>query len=166
MSRKGELPAWVWWGAGLGLVALIFGGKAVMEYEKAKPFLPLINAASQKWGVPAALLTAQLHQESDFDPNARSPVGALGIAQFMPATAAQFGIDPLDPAQAINAQAQYMAELYHEFGSWPLALVAYNWGPGHVSRLLNQTSNWFAALPAETSQYVTNITSAAGIQLA
>lgn len=138
----------------------------MIDYEKAKPFLPLIDTASRKWNVPAGLLTAQLHAESGFDPNAVSPVGAQGIAQFMPATAAQFGINPFDPAQAIDAQAHYMAELYNQFNSWPLALAAYNWGAGHVSRLLQQTADWFNAVPDETRNYVEKIAGAAGIAIA
>ena len=69
--------------------------------------------------------------ESNFNPNAVSPAGAQGIAQFMPATAAAYGLrDPFDPVAAIDAQARLMGELLGQFGSVELALAAYNAGPG------------------------------------
>src|SRR5687767_15666191 len=68
------------------------------------------------------------------NPFARSPAGAQGIAQFMPATAAAMGLeDPFDPAQAIDAQAHLMRDLLRRFSSVPLALAAYNAGPGAVA---------------------------------
>jgi len=93
-----------------------------------------ILASAMKWNVSAALLAAQLYAESGFDPNARSPVGAQGIAQFMPATAASYGLDnPYDPAAAIDAQGHLMSDLLKQFGSPSLALAAYNAGPGAVA---------------------------------
>ncbi|MBK8295550.1 MAG: transglycosylase SLT domain-containing protein [Solirubrobacterales bacterium] len=93
-----------------------------------------ILASAMKWNVSAALLAAQLYAESGFDPTARSPVGAQGIAQFMPATAASYGLDnPFDPAAAIDAQGHLMSDLLKQFGSPSLALAAYNAGPGAVA---------------------------------
>lgn len=92
-----------------------------------------IRAASIRFKVSAALLSAQLKAESNFHPRAVSSAGARGIAQFMPGTAAAVGLrDPFDPAQAIPAQAQLMARLLRRFGSVPLALAAYNAGEGRV----------------------------------
>ena len=72
--------------------------------------------------------------ESGFDPGAVSPAGAGGIAQFMPATAAAYGLrDPFDPRQAIDAQAHLMSDLLEQFGAVPLALAAYNAGPAPVA---------------------------------
>jgi Transglycosylase SLT domain/D-alanyl-D-alanine carboxypeptidase len=102
-------------------------------------YAPLIIRASQRWSVGAALLAAQLWQESKFNPRAVSPVGAAGIAQFMPGTAAQYGLSPqerFDPAKAIDAQAHLMHDLLRQFASVPLALAAYNAGPGNVSRCM------------------------------
>ncbi len=98
-------------------------------------FRRLILGAAMKSGVSAALLSAQLLAESNFDPSAVSSAGAQGIAQFMPGTAAAYGLrDPFDPAQAIDAQAQLMKDLLNQFGGKPaLALAAYNAGPGAVS---------------------------------
>lgn len=93
-----------------------------------------ILASAMKWNVSAALLAAQLYAESGFDPTAGSPAGAQGIAQFMPGTAAAYGLtDPYDPDQAIDAQGHLMSDLLKEFGSPSLALAAYNAGPGAVA---------------------------------
>ncbi len=72
--------------------------------------------------------------ESNFNPFARSPAGAQGIAQFMPDTAAAIGLrNPFDAAAAIDAQAHLMRDLLRQFGAVPLALAAYNAGPAPVA---------------------------------
>jgi hypothetical protein len=91
-----------------------------------------LNSAAQRWNVSATLLAAQIYAESNFNPWALSRAGAIGISQFMPATARAYGIDPRDPEQAINGQAHMMRDLLREFGSVTLALAAYNAGPGAV----------------------------------
>lgn len=95
---------------------------------------PAVSRAAQRWNVGAALLAAQLMQESHFNPFARSGAGALGIAQLMPGTARAYGLsDPFDGEAAIMAQAHLMHDLLRQFGSVPLALAAYNAGPARVS---------------------------------
>lgn len=112
---------------------------------------PLTESAT-KWNVSAALLAAQLMAESNFNPFAVSPAGAEGIAQFMPGTAASYGLaDPFDPVEAIDAQAHLMADLIHQFGSPELALAAYNAGPAPVA-----ACSCVPAIP-ETSAYVARI---------
>jgi hypothetical protein len=107
--------------------------RAVQSFVPAR-FAPLIIRAAQRWSVSAHLLAAQLYAESGFNPFARSPAGAQGIAQFMPGTADAYGLrDPFDPEAAINAQAHLMRDLLGRFGSVPLALAAYNAGPGAVA---------------------------------
>ena len=97
-------------------------------------FRDAIARAAQRWNVGAALLSAQVYAESNFNPFARSPAGAQGIAQFMPGTAEAIGLrDPFDAEQAIEAQAHLMRDLLGRFGSVPLALAAYNAGPGAVA---------------------------------
>jgi hypothetical protein len=97
-------------------------------------FAPMIARAAQRWSVSAALLAAQLYAESNFNPFARSRAGAKGIAQFMPSTAAALGLEnPFDAERAIDAQAHLMRDLLRRFGSVPLALAAYNAGPGPVA---------------------------------
>ena len=97
----------------------------------------MLRRAAQRWNVSATLLAAQIYAESNFNPFARSRAGAQGIAQFMPATARAYGLaNPFDPEQAIDAQAHLMRDLLRQFGSVPLALAAYNAGPGRVSSRL------------------------------
>jgi hypothetical protein len=93
-----------------------------------------IAQAAQHWNVSATLLAAQLYEESHFNPFARSGAGAAGMAQFMPATAATYGLaDPYDAEQAISAQAHMMRDLLRRFGAVDLALAAYNAGPARVA---------------------------------
>ncbi len=125
--------------------------RAVQSFVPAR-FAPLIIRAAQRWSVSAQLLAAQLYAESGFNPFARSPAGAEGIAQFMPGTAQAMGLlDPFDPGAAINAQAHLMRDLLGRFGSVPLALAAYNAGPGAVAAC--------GCIPPypETRAYVTKI---------
>jgi soluble lytic murein transglycosylase-like protein len=113
-------------------------------------FSELINAAAQKHGIDPALLKALIRQESNFNPNARSPAGASGLTQLMPGTAAALGVtNPLDPAQAIEGGAKYLAQQLEAFdGDVRRALAAYNAGPGAVQR--------YGGVPpyAETQNYV------------
>ena len=90
--------------------------------------------------------------ESNFNPFASSPVGAQGIAQFMPETAASYGLrDPFDPVEAIDAQAHLMSDLIRQFDSPQLALAAYNAGPGAVA-----DCHCVPGIP-ETTAYVSRI---------
>lgn len=125
--------------------------------KRGEPYRQLIIMASEQFRVPFELLAAQLDAESGFKPDAVSSVGAQGIAQFMPKTARDFGINPFDPEQAILAQAKYMRSLYTKTGSWSRALAAYNWGIGNVTR--KGTAN----MPDETVAYVNKITANSGI---
>jgi hypothetical protein len=108
------------------------GASALPAFVPSRFRDPLLSAAV-RWNVSAALLAAQLMAESGFDPFAVSPAGAQGIAQFMPATAASYGLaDPFDPVAAIDAQAHLMSDLIRQLGSPELALAGYNAGPGAV----------------------------------
>jgi Transglycosylase SLT domain/D-alanyl-D-alanine carboxypeptidase len=136
--------AWEPWHFGYvlnsGSASVGFAGQGAGERGAALPsFVPAayqepIIRAAQRWNVGAALLSAQLQVESGFNPNARSPAGAQGIAQFLPGTAAALGLeDPFDPVAAIDAQAHLMRDLLRRFASVPLALAAYNAGEGAVA---------------------------------
>ena len=146
-SRFGFVQRYSWepwhygYTRGIGSSSVGFGARggdggatrAVQSFVPAR-YAPLIVRAAQRWSVSAQLLAAQLYAESGFNPFARSPAGAEGIAQFMPGTAAAMGLtDPYDPDPAINAQAHLMRDLLGRFGSVPLALAAYNAGPGAVA---------------------------------
>lgn len=112
----------------------------------------LFAAAGAANGIDPLLLKAQAIVESALDPLAESPRGALGLAQFMPATWAEWGQgDARDPRAAIDAQARYMAWLLKHFkhDGLTLALAAYNFGIGHVQR----ETPW----PQETHLYVQRV---------
>jgi hypothetical protein len=121
-----------------GTTSVGFGGgdgsrTATLQSFVPARYAPAITRAAQRWSVSGALLAAQLYAESGFNPFARSPAGAQGIAQFMPATARAYGLEnPFDPDQAIDAQARLMRDLLRQFGAVPLALAAYNAGPAPV----------------------------------
>lgn len=109
--------------------------------KQAEPYREAINRASGAHSVPASLIARMLWTESRFRADiisgrVKSSAGALGIAQFMPATAKELGIDPLNPEQAIDGAARYLRQLKNRFGTWRAALIAYNWGPGNLARAL------------------------------
>ncbi len=111
-----------------------------------------LRRAATRWSVGAALLAAQLQQESGFNPNSVSSAGAKGIAQFMPQTARSYGLsDPFNAVASINAQAHLMHDLLRRFASVPLALAAYNAGAGRVAAC------WCVPAFPETQAYVARI---------
>jgi hypothetical protein len=127
------------------------GGTILPSFVPARFRQPLLRSAT-RWNVSAALLAAQLMAESNFNPFAVSPAGAQGIAQFIPSTAAAYGLDePFDPEAAIDAQAHLMSDLIRQFGSPQLALAAYNAGPAPV-----EACGCVPDYP-ETKAYVTRI---------
>lgn len=117
-------------------------------------YKPQIYYSARLTGVPPLLLAALLRQESKFNPGVvNTRTGASGIAQFMPATAREwFGADwqsgVFNPERAIHQAARYLAWLYRQHGTWRLAVAAYNWGTGLLSR------NGLALAPKETRDYV------------
>jgi hypothetical protein len=122
------------------------------------PYADLFSRAAGRHGVDAALLAAVAQQESSFDPQAVSPAGAQGLMQFMPATAAGLGVNPLDPTSAIDGAARYLSSLTKQFGSTELALAAYNAGPGTVSRYggippYPETQNYVRAVMTKAEAY-------------
>ncbi|GAB5431978.1 MAG: lytic transglycosylase domain-containing protein [Epibacterium sp.] len=97
-------------------------------------FLEVARSAARANGVPEDLFLRLVQQESNWNPTAESHKGALGLAQLMPQTARTLGVDPLVPAENLRGGAKYLAQQYRKFGSWRLALAAYNAGPEAVTR--------------------------------
>lgn len=129
---------------------------------RAQPYLAAIAEAELRYGLPRDLLARQLFEESRFradiiDGSVTSSAGAIGIAQFVPATAAEYGLDPLDPFASIEAAARYDRDLFDRFGNWPAALAAYNWGPTNVA------NRGIHAAPAATVAYYSGILGDLGI---
>lgn len=129
----------------------------------------LIRGSAQQYGLPAHQLSNLLSRESmGFNPgvisgNIRSPVGAMGIAQFMPDTADWWAkthgqFDPLVPEQAVPAAAHYLSYLNNQFGSLPASYAAYNWGEGNVRGALGRNKDDFlkayGMMPRETRDYI------------
>jgi soluble lytic murein transglycosylase-like protein len=109
-------------------------------------------------GINPTYFVRQITLESGFNPNAVSPGGAEGIAQFEPSTAAGLGINPFDPIQALQAAAQMMARYYHQYGDYAKALSAYNAGPASLQNAENACgANWLSCMPAQTQNYVYTI---------
>lgn len=123
------------------------------------PYQTMIEDAASQYGVPVEILAWLLWKESRYLPQVIdgtrvSRVGALGIAQFMPATAREElgSVEAaLDPEIAIPGAARYLAKLYRSAKTWQGALAAYNWGIGNVVR------KGLAQAPAETIDYYTTI---------
>jgi len=115
----------------------------------------LVGDAAKREELDPALLRSVMEQESAFRPCALSPKGAMGLMQLMPATAAQLGVrDPFDPGQSIDGGARFLKQLLQTFGGdVPLALGAYNAGPGKVSE-----ANGIPQIP-ETIDYVRRVMS-------
>lgn len=144
--------------AGAGGAGGVAGASAAgRQVAAATPFADLFNRAAAKHGVEAPLLAAVARQESGFDPRAVSHAGAQGLMQLMPATARGLGVtDSFDPVQAVDGAARLLRDLHDRFGSTPLALAAYNAGPGAVLR--------YDGIPPypETQQYVRSVMSMLG----
>jgi membrane-bound lytic murein transglycosylase D len=111
---------------------------------RAEKYLPMVKAVARENGLPAEI--AYLFMlESGADPGARSPANALGMWQFMPATARSYGLrvdswvdERLDPKKSTQAAMLYLKDLYGMFGCWRLALSAYNSGENKLNRVLCQ----------------------------
>jgi len=96
------------------------------------PWLEVARAVARRHGIPEDLFLRLVTQESGWDPRALSSAGAIGLAQLMPETATLLGVDPADSQQNLEGGARYLAQQYRRFGSWRLALAAYNAGPEAV----------------------------------
>lgn len=148
-----------------GVAGLAAGGRQVkLSVEASKnraAFLPLIAQVERDNGIPAGMLDRLLYQESRYRTDiitgrVRSPVGAVGIAQFMPATAAELGVNPLDPRASIVAAGRYLRQVYGWVGNdWAKAAAGYNWGAGNVRKAVKAHGpGWLARAPKETRDYV------------
>lgn len=106
---------------------------------------------ARRYGIPEDIFLRMIGAESSWNQGAVSPKGATGLGQLMPGTARELGVDPTDPLQNIEGSARYLSQQYNEFGEWPLALAAYNAGPGAVRK--------HGGIPpyAETQAYVPKI---------
>lgn len=153
-----------WRAAGGDLFAAVDTGEPVAEPLAAEPldtprlaplsqpFMAAIATAADRHGLDPKLLHALVVVESAYRNEACSPVGACGLAQLMPGTAAELGVrDRFDPVENLSGGAAYLARQMLRFGDLRLALAAYNAGPGRVARL--------GRIPdiSETQEYVVSV---------
>ena len=120
--------------------------------DRSMSFQDYAKAAAQRAGIDPNVFTAQIQQESGFNPSARSPAGAIGIAQFTPATAAGVNLDPTDPYASLDAAAAEDAKRLQQYqGDWGKTLASYNAGAGAVAQ--------YGGIPPykETQSYVSTI---------
>jgi len=144
-----------------GVLVLSAGGVASVAYWKrstnAMRYIPALHVAEDAHEIPRDLLARVAFQESRFREDVitgqtQSAAGAQGIMQIVPRFHPT--VNPLDPYAAIAYAGQYLAALFRRFGTWKLALAAYNWGPENLARNLNTPGKW----PTETLRYIAEIT--------
>ncbi len=114
-------------------------------------YLDMAKAAAAKYGVPEDLFLKLVQQESGWNPDVVSAKGAVGLAQLMPDTADHLGVDETDPQSNLEGGARYLSMMYERFGSWKLALAAYNAGPEAVEAAggvpdFDETQSYVAAI--------------------
>ena len=132
---------------------------AGLEHLPTSSYVALARADALQADIDPDIYVRQINQESGFNPNAVSPAGAIGIAQFMPATAAGLGIDPHDPNASLRAAALMMSRLLVDSqGDYRQALAAYNAGSGAVQAAISRCgARWLSCVPQETQHYVAAI---------
>jgi soluble lytic murein transglycosylase-like protein len=122
-------------------------------------YIAYARSAATSAGIDPGIFVRQIDEESAWNPNAISPAGAIGIAQFMLQTAKSLGINPYNPEQSLTGAAKLMAsyvKLFH--GSYAMALAAYNAGTGRVLSAIVQAQkyggSWDRYLSDETQHYI------------
>ncbi len=135
-------------------IIFFFGGRKAMNVvwkidPRGNKYDSFFALAEKTNNLPAGLMRRMAYQESRFNPSAVSPAGARGLMQFMPATAKDFNLDPMNPTASIAAAGKYMAQLFKSTGNWKEAVAAYNWGLGNVLK----ARKGLAKMPAETIAY-------------
>jgi soluble lytic murein transglycosylase-like protein len=130
-----------------------------MTILSTSDYVAIARQAAISVGIPPGYFVRQIYVESGFNPYAHSPAGAVGIAQFLPSTAAAMGVNPYDPVSALYGAARYMARLSNSFGGdYAKALAGYNAGSAAVNNAIaTGGANWLAYMPLETQNYVRKI---------
>ena len=119
------------------------------------PYKDMARKAAEQHGVPVNLFYRLVRQESGWNPNAVSSKGAIGLGQLMPFTAQRLGVDPHNAGENLEGAARYLSQQYRRFGTWRLALAAYNAGPEAVEKYdgippFQETENYVRAILDES----------------
>ena len=136
----------------------------VESYKRSGKYLPMVRAVFEEYNLPQAFIFLPI-LESGFSPGSRSRAGATGLWQLMPATASEYGLkytswidERRDPEKSTVVAAEMLRDLHEEFGSWELALAAYNCGHARLKRVMRRekTNDYWALrrLPRETYNFV------------
>ena len=128
--------------------------------DTAAPYLQPLHQAEARYGIPHGLLVRVAYQESHFRPDiisgkVKSSAGAIGIMQLVPKWHPD--VNPYNPIESIDYAGRYLKHLHDRFGSWHLALAAYNWGPGNLAK------HGLKQAPQETQNYIAQITKDTGV---
>ena len=156
----------------LGLIASVLIS-LVERIIFREDYKELVFHYAEKYSVPAELVFAVIKAESDFDPNAKSHVGAIGLMQLLPSTAEWLAEEHLNespllvslyiPSTNIRYGVYYLQYLFSKFGSWEKAIIAYNWGEGNFLRFIEEhgyTEGNYNSIPVrETRNYVKKVMS-------
>lgn len=163
-------------GDALGVAAAAPDAGRSSEFSQPSPvpqsaYTQEILAAANQYGIPPGIAMGLVKRESNFNQNAISPAGAIGLMQLMPGTARDLGIDPRDVNQNIHGGMRYLSEQFKKYGNWDMALAAYNAGPGRVDRVLagngvlpSETRNYVPAVMASAREGGVGLTGASGVQ--
>lgn len=133
----------------MGFLSLLLVGVSLVSNYVAD----LVGSTAAAVGVPPAIAVEVARRESGFDQAARGTSGEVGVMQLMEGTAGELGVDRYDLGDNIRGGVEYLRRMFDQFGSWSLALAAYNAGPGNVRA---------GRIPESTQQYVADVLGAAG----
>ncbi len=131
-------------------------------------YVELARQKALKYGLNPDIFVRQIDAESSFNPNAVSSAGAIGLGQLMPNTARELGVDPTNPDQNLEGAAMYMKQQLDRFGTYPLALSAYNAGPSRVSAAngvpdITETKNYVSKILGSGDSAMQTNASSAGL---
>lgn len=150
------------------LLLLGLGGVMLINFvpwripAKGKKYASAFRVFEKIYVLPQNLLARMAYQESRFRDDVitgqvTSSAGAIGLMQIIPRWHPD--VDPLDPVQSIEYAGKYIKRLYRQFGTWPKALGAYNWGPGNMQKWIDGEKK----MPKETTKYINEIMNDIGI---
>ena len=131
--------------------------------EAGRKYQFVFDQAEVMHGIPPGVLSRMAAKESGYNPNAKSPAGAIGLMQIIPRWHPT--VDARDPIASIYYAGKYMRQNYDRFGTWAKALAAYNWGPTALASAIKaRGDDWRSALPRETIDYISTITRDTGLR--